>query len=286
MAHRSQRHCLLLLVLCVERACVVFLQPLAVGPAAAHSDHAARRALSCGWFALVLRLLALSGAGCASRAVHSTAGGGLARRWAPLVYSACAIAELELRLSCWLTLLGVFLSAAMLLRRPPGSTLAAAGGCGLLVVSLSLLQIDPGGAGTGGPMAANGAFAAVLNSRSVAAVLCGLLACTEAHSAWALLYAERAALCRLDVLMGGLAGLGLGWAARSPAHAVALSVLFLALALLQLAWDDEAAAAAAQGQRMAEYRLLSPQYRAQRLLEDDLEDGGLLEHDPYDAPGS
>lgn len=256
----------------------MILQPRAVGPAGADSGRAALRAASCGWFALALRLLALSSAGCASRAVHSTAAGALARRWAPLVYSACAIAELEVRRSRWLTLLGVFLSAAMLLRRPPGSTRVAAGGAVLLALSLSLLQIDPGGAG--------GAFAAVLTNRHVSTGLCGILGCSEAHSAWALLYAERAPLCRLDVLAGGLTGVALGWAARSPAHALALSILFLALALLQLAWDEEAAAAAALGQRMAEYRLLSPQYRAQRLLEDDLEEGGFLEHDPYDSPYS
>jgi hypothetical protein len=280
-AHRSQRHSLLLAVLCLERACVVVLQPPAVASAGADSSRAAQRVLSCAWLALVLRLLALSSAGCASRAVHSTAATALARRWAPLVYSACAIAELELLRSRWLTLLAVFFSAAMLLRRPPGSTRVAAGGAGLLALSLSLLQIDPAGTGIPGSTTAGGAFGALLFNRPAAVCLCGLLACSEAHSAWALLYAERASLCRLDLLVGGVAGAAFGWAARSPVHALALSVVFWALALLQMAWDDEAAAAAAQGHRLTEYRLLSPQYRAQRLLEDDLEEGGFLDHDPY-----
>jgi len=283
LTDRSRQQALLLLVLFAERASVVLLQPHdppGAVPLAHASERAQQRAMLCGWIALVLRLLVLSSVGCAARGVPEL---GSTRLWIPLTCSAVAMAELELLQSRWLTILGVGFTAAMLLRKPRGEHALAAAGAGLLALALGVLNLaDAAGASEGG------AVSAFLLSKPAAASITMLLAIAETHAASTLLYGDFAPLCRADIVAGAVAGLALGATARFPAHALALSTTFLALALLQLAWDAEAAAAAAQGQRLLEYRLLSPQYRAQRVLEDELEDGGLLdeEDDAFAGPPS
>ena len=129
-----------------------------------------------------------------------------------------------------------------------------------------------------------GVLSALLARRPLAAGLCAALGILEAHLGSALIHGTSSSPYKAELFVGSAAGLTLGIVAHRPLHALSLSVVFAALAMLQLAWDEESAAAVAHGQLLSEYKLLSPQYRAQRLLEDDLEDGEIVDHDPYDSP--